>query len=203
MQKGTRVSNPVTNRRALDVYFLREVAWSIHLQFLDPVDRAKTIPLSRITKIVNETWEGSDVVIPQDYVYRALLELQAMDKLRFRWKSDDIILTYNRPFLEVESDTWYRTFDGLFGLYSNPPSLYYLDKQLKSIADNPRQVTLDRMGRKYHGSTNTALKILRGLRMMRVLNFTDDGAYLHITDIQRNRCNKAVYSETFYACSLC
>lgn len=124
------MSIPVTNRRVLDVYFLREVAWSIHSQFLDPVDRAKTIPLSRITKIVNETWEGSDVVIPQDYVYRALLELQARTSYVSGGRPT-IILTYNRPFLEVDSDTWYRTFDGLFGSYSNPPSLYYLDKQLK------------------------------------------------------------------------
>lgn len=197
------MNSHITNRRALDVYFLREVAWSVHLQFLNPVDQAKTIPLSHITKIVNETWEGSDVVIPQDYVYRALLELQAMDKLHFRWKSDDIILTYNLPFTEIDSDTWYRTFDGLFGLYSNPPSLYYLEKQLKSITSNPRRIALDRVGRRYHGSTSTGLKILRGLRMMRVLNYTDDGGNLHITDVQRNRCNKAVYSETFYACNLC
>lgn len=192
------MNSPVKYRRALEVYFLRNVAWTVHRQFSDPSDRALTVPLSRITKIVNEPWEGTDIVVDDDHIRTALLELQAMDKLRFMWKSDDVILTYNRPFAEVDSDTWHRTFDGLFGLYSNPSSLYYLQKELGHISDSPRRTTLDRLSRKYRGSTNTALTILRALQMMRVLYFTDDGAYISIADIRRDRCNDAVYYETFF-----
>lgn len=192
------MNSPVKHRRTLPVHFLENVSWSVNRHFYDAATRALTVSVSSITEMVNREWEGSNVIIQEDDVKRALLELQAMDKLRFTWKSNDVILTYNCPFLGVDSETWHRTFDGLFGLYSNPPSLYYLQNELSHISNSPRRTTLDQLGRKYRGSTNTALTILRALQMMRVLYFTDDGTHISITDVRRDRCNKAFYDETFY-----
>lgn len=197
LPKGISVTHTLTVRNAFPFELLQQFWFCAQRQFYFASDHALTVPISSVTDMVNRFYTDTTIRFSDTDTRRALLELQAMDTLRFSWKGESVVLLYNDGFVPPDREKYYQTFAGSFALYQARPALEYVQQFLKKVPNGPRRIPLDRISRHYHGSTNTVLYMLRVLRMMRVVNYKLVDNDVQITSVDRTRCNETVYNDLF------